>query len=96
VCVDAIDRIRRATQGKADVMLMTTIPALKQWKTRAELAGACRRAANERKAVTADTEQAFRDAGAAKPDALFAWDGVHLSPAGHALVARTVLMTLGF
>ena len=25
-CLDAIDRIRRATRGKADVLIMTTLP----------------------------------------------------------------------
>jgi lysophospholipase L1-like esterase len=96
VCVDTIDRIRRATNGKADVMFMTTVPALKQWKTRSELGEACRRATRERKAALADSEQAFWGAGSDKPDRLFAWDGVHLSAAGHELMAATVLKALGF
>ena len=30
-CADAIDRVRRATKGKADVLLLTTVPAAARW-----------------------------------------------------------------
>ncbi|HTE16770.1 MAG TPA: SGNH/GDSL hydrolase family protein [Armatimonadota bacterium] len=93
-CVDAIDRVRRATGGSADVLLITTNPSATNWKTMAELAEACRRAARDRRAGLADTEAAFHTAGREKPDHLFVDDRVHLSPAGHTLVAETVLRAL--
>jgi len=88
---DAIDRVRRATKGKADVLLLTTVPSVAHWKTRAELAEACREAARDRKAGLADTEKAFREAGKENREKLYVRDKVHLSSAGHAVMARTVL-----
>ena len=44
-CEDAVDRVRRATRGKADVLLITTNPTATRWTETAELAEACRRAA---------------------------------------------------
>lgn len=90
-CLDAIDRVRRATKGRADVLMMTTIPSVKEWETRAELSEACRAAARARGAWLADTEKAFLEAGKTERERLFAWDKVHLSPAGHTNVARTVM-----
>jgi lysophospholipase L1-like esterase len=89
-CIDAIDRVRRATKGTADVLLLTTVPSAKRWTDLAELAEACRAAAKSRKAGLADTERAFLAAGKDRKD-LFAWDQVHLGPVGHELMARTVL-----
>ena len=43
-CEDAVDRVRRATRGKADVLLLTTNPSATRWTETAELAEACRRA----------------------------------------------------
>lgn len=86
---DAIDRVRRAAPG-ADVLAMTAVPSVAQWETRAELAEAGRTAARERNAGLADTERAFRTAGAKDRERLFVDDRVHLSPAGHALMAKTV------
>ena len=91
---DAIDRIRRATKGKADVLLLTTIPGVANWTTRTELAEACRKAARERNAGLADTERAFLTAGNTDKERLFAWDKTHLGTAGHELVAQTILETL--
>jgi hypothetical protein len=53
-----VDRVRRATRGKADVLLLTPNPAASRWTETAELAGACRRAARDRNAGLADTEAA--------------------------------------
>jgi lysophospholipase L1-like esterase len=89
-CSDAVDRVRRATKGKADVLLLTTNPAAARWETTAELAEACRRAARDRNAGLADTEKAFHAAGKEDRNRLFVDDRIHLSPAGHALVAETV------
>lgn len=34
-CLDAIDRVRRATAGRADVLLCTTCPSVERWETMA-------------------------------------------------------------
>lgn len=93
---DAVDRIRRATRGKADVLILTTNPSAARWETTRELAEACRKAARDRNAGLADTEEAFRVAGKEGEgrDRLFVHDRVHLSRAGHELVAETVLKTI--
>jgi lysophospholipase L1-like esterase len=90
-CSDAIDRVRRATKGKADVLLLTTVPSVERWTTMAELAEACRKAARDRHAGLGDVEKAFHEAGKKNKDSLFVRDKTHLGPAGHALTARTVL-----
>lgn len=89
-CADAIDRVRRATKGKADVLLLTTVPSVKNWTTMAELAEACRAAARDRNAGLADTEKAFLAAGKGDRKKLFAWDEVHLGLAGQEVMAWTV------
>lgn len=93
-CADAVDRIRRATGGKADVLLLTTNPAASRWETTAALAEACRQAARERNAGLADTARAFHRAGLDQRDHLFVRDHVHLSRAGHEVVAETVLRAI--
>lgn len=93
-CRDAVDRIRRATSGKADVLLLTTLPSVARWRTMAELGEAVRRAARDRKAGLADTEQAFLAEGKEMPERLYGFDKTHLSPAGHEVIARTVLAAI--
>jgi lysophospholipase L1-like esterase len=93
-CADAVDRVRRATRGKADVLLLTTVPGAERWETTAELAAAGRQAAHDRNAGLADTQQAFHAAGKADRGRLFVSDKVHLGPPGHALVAETVLKAI--
>lgn len=93
-CIDAIDRVRRATRGKADVMLLTTMPGLKRWDTMKELAEACRQAAKDRNTGLADTEQAFHEYEKTARAKFFVEDQVHLGAAGHALVAATVQKAL--
>ncbi len=90
-CADAVDRVRRATKGKADVLLLTTNPSAARWEATAELAEACRRAARDRNAGLADTERAFRTAGEDDRGRLFVRDRVHLSREGHEVVAGAVL-----
>jgi len=90
-CQDAIDRIRRATKGKADVLLLTTVPSVGNWTTMAELAEACRKAAQERHAGLADLEKAFHSEGKDNKERLYCSDKVHLGAPGHELVARTVI-----
>jgi lysophospholipase L1-like esterase len=91
---DAVDRVRRATKGSADVLLLTTIPALKRWTDMAELAEACRVAAKTRKAGLADTEKAFQTAGKENREKLYATDQTHLGAAGHEVMAATVFQAI--
>jgi lysophospholipase L1-like esterase len=93
-CADAIDRVRRATKGRADVLLLTTVPAVGRWETMSELAEACRTAARGRNAGLADTEKAFHAAGKADRERLYVNDRVHLSAAGHGVVVETVLRAI--
>jgi len=93
-CRETIDRVRRATKGKTDVLFMTTVPGLEMWMTRAELGEAVRGAASERKCGVADTEKAFLAASADKREALFCRDKVHLGPPGHETVAAAVLAAI--
>jgi acyl-CoA thioesterase I len=89
---DAIERIRRATDGRADILLCTTCPSCERWETMAELSGACRTAAKGQNAGLADIEAAFHASGKTVPERerLFASDKTHLGPAGHRLFAETV------
>jgi lysophospholipase L1-like esterase len=87
---DAVDRIRRATKGHADVLILTTAPAASRWGVMAELSEACRAAARDRNAGLADIEKRFLEAGKRDKERLYVDDRTHLSPAGHALVAETV------
>jgi lysophospholipase L1-like esterase len=93
-CAEAVDRVRRATRGRADVMILTTNPTAAQWGASAELAQACRSAARDRNAGLADTEAAFLAAGKDDRDRLFVHDRVHLSRAGHDLVAGEVVKAI--
>ncbi len=93
-CEDAVDRVRRATKGKSDVLLLTTNPAATRWTETAELAEACRRAARDRNCGLVDTERAFHAAGANDRNRLFVDDRVHLSRAGHEIVAAAVMQAI--
>src|SRR5271157_2576372 len=93
-CTDAVNRVRRATRGKADVLLITTNPSAARWGAIEELAEACRDAAKDRRAGLADTDRAFVAAGRDNPNPLFVHDRVHLSKAGHAIVAETVIKAI--
>jgi lysophospholipase L1-like esterase len=86
----AVELIRRATGGKADVLVMTTCPNPANWDTMAELAKAGRKASTETHAGLADIYAAFHAAGKGDKDHLFAWDHVHLSKAGQQLFATEV------
>ena len=93
-CTEAVDRVRRATKGKADVLLMTTSPTASGEKT-AELAEAVRKAAKERNAGVADTAAVMSALGKEEREKLFVADRVHLAPPGQALTAETVMKALG-
>jgi len=92
----AVDRIRRMTGG-AEVLLMTTCPAVSRWDTMEELAQAVRTVAEEKRTGLADISAAFHVAGsdeAARPG-LYCTDQVHLGPRGHELAADTVFEAIG-
>ena len=92
----AVDRIRRLTKGRAEVMLITTCPAPARWETMEELAEATRATAAEKKTGLADVAAAFHKHGEAeaKRMTLFAWDKTHLGEAGHRLAAETVFESI--
>ncbi len=93
----AVDRIRRTTRGRSEVLLVTTCPSLDRWNEMDELADGVRRVAAEKKTALADVAAAFHRVGA-KADArksLFAWDKTHLGKAGHELTAETVVRAIG-
>ena len=94
---DAVDRVRRATQGRADVLLLTPCPplTLNNGEVLGELAAACRQAAQAKNAGLCDIYRDFQAVPPAARPALHASDGVHLSLAGQQLVARSVLEALG-
>ena len=89
---DAVRRIRAATGGKADVLLLSTRPNRDNAEELSELAVATRAAAQQENAGLADISAAF-GARADRAD-LYAWDKVHLSGAGHQVVADVVLAAL--
>ena len=92
----AVDRIRRMTGGRSEVLLITTCPAVARWDTMEELAEAVRTVAAEKKTGLADVSAAFHRAGtdeAARPS-LFCRDKTHLGPQGHRLTAETVLQAI--
>ncbi|MCC6445562.1 MAG: hypothetical protein IT210_19165 [Armatimonadetes bacterium] len=92
---EAVIRIRRATKGRADVLLMATCPSLDNLDPIGELAEACRQAARSQKAGLADIYKLFRAALDSDRERLFAWDRVHLSPAGQEAVADAALKVIG-
>ena len=91
---ETIDRIRRAAKGKADVLILTTVPSLEVWETRNELGEAARAAAAERKAGLADAEKAFHAVGEDRRAKLYCTDKVHLDPPGHEILASLVLAAI--
>jgi lysophospholipase L1-like esterase len=92
----AVDRIRRMTQGRAEVLLVTTCPAVDRWDTMEELAEAVRTVAQEKRTGLADVAAAFHAAGADERarGGLYCSDKVHLGEAGHVLAAETVLRAI--
>jgi len=91
---ETIDRIRRATKGKADVLILTTVPSFEMWKTRDELGDAARAAVKERKAGLADAEKAFHDTPEDQHEKLFCTDKVHMGAPGHELLASLVMAAI--
>lgn len=90
----AVDRIRRLTQSRADVLLMTTCPAVGRWEEMRELSDGAREVAAEKQTGLADVEAAMCAAGREHRERLYCRDKVHLGPEGHRTVAATVLEAL--
>ncbi len=88
----AIERLRRLTGGRSEILLISTCPALQRWETMEELAAAARTVADRKKTALADVAAAFHAAGREETAraALFAWDRTHLGTEGHKLAAETV------
>lgn len=91
---DAIKRIRRATKGEADVLVITTVPAIETWDSAAELAVACRVAAKDQKAGLCDTWAVFHELGTADKERLYHADKVHLGKPGQEAFAKAVLAAI--
>jgi len=89
----AVDRVRRATKGQAEVLIMTTCPGFAAWDARSELCQAACDVARERKTGFVDAAGDFHKAGS-REEALkrqyWVWDNVHLGPGGHELIADAV------
>jgi lysophospholipase L1-like esterase len=88
---DGIDQLHRVTSGKTSLLILSTVPSVQRWDTTSELADACRAASKEKDVGLADLQKAFHLAGKTDRERLFVNDKVHLSLAGHELVAKTVL-----
>jgi lysophospholipase L1-like esterase len=89
---EAVERVRRVTKGKSDVLVFTTIPGLKNWTAYADLAEACRKVAQQQNAGLCDTESVFK-ANEGVKEQLYT-DGAHLTAQGQKLVADAVLGSL--
>ena len=91
---DAIERVRRATGGQADVLILTPCPSLENGTTFAELATACQEAAKSTNAGLCDTYRLFQAVPPAEKAGLYVDDKVHLSLRGQQQVAQAVLSAL--
>ncbi|MBN2137461.1 MAG: SGNH/GDSL hydrolase family protein [Sedimentisphaerales bacterium] len=91
-----VERIRRLTGGRSEIMLVTTCPAVERWDTMEELALAVRTVAAEKKTALADVSAAFHKAGVEETarNELFCRDKVHLGEQGHRLTAETVFKAI--
>lgn len=93
----AVDRIRRLTDGSAEVLLVTPCPAFKRWETMRELEDAVKEVAREKQTALVDMAAEFRRGGAAEAalqQGFWAWDNVHLGTNGHRLVAEAMLKAI--
>ena len=88
---DSIDRIRRATKGKSDVLALTTVPSVGNWDKYGELVDAAKKAAKEKNAGLGDTDANFKEAGKADKEKLFASDKTHMAAPGHELICKTIM-----
>jgi lysophospholipase L1-like esterase len=89
-----VDRVRRLTQGRTEVMLVSTIPGTSQeaWDKLAAASRAVRRVAAEKKCGLAEADKPFRALGRESlTKGYFApGDAAHPNPKGQDLLARTL------
>ena len=92
----AVNRVRRATQGQADILLLTTCPSYERWETMQELAVAVQEVAQEQKTGLVDIAAEFHKVSPeeALQQNYFARDKIHLGPQGQAVVRDAVLRVL--
>jgi lysophospholipase L1-like esterase len=93
----AVDRIRRQTQGSADILLMTSNASHERWDTMAELEQAVHDVAKEKQTGLADIAAKFRKPGTpdeALKQEYWAWDKGHLGKKGHQVVSDAVLQAI--
>ena len=92
----SVNRVRRATKGQADILLLTTCPSYERWETMQELAVAVQEVAQEQKTGLVDIAAEFHKVSAEKAlqQNYFARDKVHLGAQGHAVVRDAVLRAL--
>jgi lysophospholipase L1-like esterase len=91
----AVDRIRRLTG--AEVLLMTTAPAVERWTEMEEMAEAIRGTSADRRTGLVDVAAVLHAIGDGDLEArgnLFVRDNVHLGPPGHEAVAEAVARAL--
>ena len=91
---DAVDRIRRATAGGSEVLVLTSCPTLENGGLLTEMAAACHDAAKHKNAGLADICSVFSAVPDAEKPALYATDKVHLGLKGQETVASTVLSSI--
>jgi lysophospholipase L1-like esterase len=91
---DGVLRLRRATKGAADILLMTTAQGLEKWNQHAELAEATRKAAASTHAGLCDIYAIYDAIPPAERAELFCDDKVHMGRRGHAEIAKAVLDAL--
>lgn len=90
----AVERIRRQTNGSADILVLTTCPGHARWQMYKELEAAAKAVAAEKQTGLADLAGAVRKLGSADEalkQKVWEWDKVHLGPRGHELVKDLVL-----
>jgi lysophospholipase L1-like esterase len=94
----AIDQVRRATGGSADILVMSVEPSFARWETYKELETAAREVAAEQHVGFADYAEEFRKVSQSPEAALKAeywvWDKVHLGLKGHELTRDVVLKAI--
>nr|MBA2482568.1 SGNH/GDSL hydrolase family protein [Planctomycetota bacterium] len=88
---DAIQRIRRATKGESDILVITSMPSVESWDTMNELAEACRVAAKDQNAGLCDGFSVFHEVGKDNKERLFADDKVHLGKPGQEAMSKAVV-----
>ena len=88
-----IDRVRRFTQNKSDILVIGTAPAATRWTEMQEMCDAAKAAAAEKGAGFVDLHAIFHEAGKENKDRLYASaeDKTHLGAPGHELVAKGVV-----